>query len=204
MKVNVVFVCRILIIVHTHVPVHRYAWIITDLHVYIHVGWHRFAWAGSGMVSLRLGIGCGRWTYWAFMQCTCITHSHTTHHTYIKFLCTSLITLSLSLSLSRTLTHTHIPVVLVVSSSCSDPLESFSKLFTKQRQSEQGKHPKWITPHVYYYHVLLHDSSSCPEARWVVLVGNSLWSQGLIWIAGSSGGEIRLVPVLKCYSLCTL
>ena len=62
------------------------------------------------------------------------------------------------------------PVVLVVSSSCPDPLESFSKLFTKQRQSEQGKYPKWITPHVYYYHVLLHDSTSCPEARSVIII----------------------------------
>ena len=26
-----------------------------------------FAWAGSGMVSSRFGIGCGRWTYCAFM-----------------------------------------------------------------------------------------------------------------------------------------
>ena len=53
-------------------------------------------------------------------------------------------------------THTH-TVILVVSSTCKDPLEEFSQLYAKQKQSEQSKYPKWLLPHIYYYHVLLHD-----------------------------------------------
>lgn len=49
--------------------------------------------------------------------------------------------------------------VFVVSSSHIDPLGVFSQLVTKQKQSEQSKHPKWLSPHVYYYYVLLHDVS---------------------------------------------
>ena len=83
-----------------------------------------------------------------------------------KYVHVCILIISLSVYLSPPSSpHTHTPVVLVVSSSCSDPLESFSKLFTKQKQSEQGKHPKWITPHVYYYYVLLHDPANCPEAK---------------------------------------
>ena len=36
-------------------------------------------------------------------------------------------------------------------------MEEFAQLYTKQKQSEQGKHPKWLAPHIFYYHVLLHD-----------------------------------------------
>ena len=106
--------------------------------------------------------------------CMCVHQECMNACMYVCILIFSL-SLCLSLSLSPLLPlcppspppppPTHTPVVLVVSSSCSDPLESFSKLFTKQKQSEQGKHPKWITPHVYYYHVLLHDPANCPEAK---------------------------------------
>ena len=59
-------------------------------------------------------------------------------------------------------------VVMVVSSTVSDPLESFSKLFTAQKQSEQqSKYPKWLTPHIFYYYVLLHDLSEGGDARCV-------------------------------------
>lgn len=48
-------------------------------------------------------------------------------------------------------------MVLIVSSTSKDPMEEFAQLYTKQKQSEQGKHPKWLAPHIFYYHVLLHD-----------------------------------------------
>lgn len=58
--------------------------------------------------------------------------------------------------------HTHIlatAVIFVVASTSQEPLEEFSQLYIKQKHSEQSKYPKWLSPHLYYYHVLLHDSS---------------------------------------------
>jgi hypothetical protein len=48
-------------------------------------------------------------------------------------------------------------VIMVVSSTSQDPLEDFAQLYGKQKKSEQSKYPKWLIPHIYYYHVLLHD-----------------------------------------------
>lgn len=57
-----------------------------------------------------------------------------------------------------TLTSPPLPLVLlVVSSTAKDPVEDFAQLDTKQKQSETSKYPKWLSPHIYYYHVLLHD-----------------------------------------------
>ena len=57
-----------------------------------------------------------------------------------------------------------------------DPLEDFSQLYTKQKQSEQSKYPKWLSPHIYYYHVLLHDvfDGAVDVASAVILVVSSM------------------------------
>ena len=99
------------------------------------------------------------------VHCVCASHITELMHYICAHILSLSLSLHLSLTLSLTLPLTHPPVVLVVSSSCADPLESFSKLYTKQKQSEQGKYPKWITPHVYYYYVLLHDVIDCAEAK---------------------------------------
>lgn len=51
----------------------------------------------------------------------------------------------------------YVSVLLVVSSDHPTPLEAFSQLYTRQKESEQAKYPKWLTPHLFYYHLLLHD-----------------------------------------------
>lgn len=50
-------------------------------------------------------------------------------------------------------------VVLVVSSRLHNPLEGIQKLYKTQKESEQNnKQPYWIpSPHIFYYHVLIHD-----------------------------------------------
>lgn len=48
-------------------------------------------------------------------------------------------------------------VLLVVSSTEPDVMDAFASLYTKQKEAEQSKNTKWLTPHMFYYHVLLHD-----------------------------------------------
>lgn len=50
-------------------------------------------------------------------------------------------------------------VVLVVSSRLHHPVESIQKLYKLQKESEQQPNsPYWIpSPHIFYYHVLIHD-----------------------------------------------
>ena len=57
-------------------------------------------------------------------------------------------------------------VVLVVSSIHPSPLEAFSQLYTQQKESERSKYPKWLTPHLLYYYILLHDVSEGNDARY--------------------------------------
>ncbi len=49
-------------------------------------------------------------------------------------------------------------VVFVISSTSLDPLEEFSALYVKQNESEKHKYPKWLLPHLYCFHLLLHDA----------------------------------------------
>ena len=49
-------------------------------------------------------------------------------------------------------------VVLVVSTRTSKPIEAFQNLYHKQKDCEKESYPFWLSPpHIYYYHVLLHD-----------------------------------------------
>ena len=48
-------------------------------------------------------------------------------------------------------------VLLVVSSSEPEVMEAFANLYTKQKESEQSRNSNWLTPHMFYSHVLLHD-----------------------------------------------
>ena len=48
-------------------------------------------------------------------------------------------------------------VLLVVSSTEPDVMETFAGLYTKQKESEQTRSSNWLTPHMLYYHILLHD-----------------------------------------------
>ena len=36
-------------------------------------------------------------------------------------------------------------------------MEAFAGLYTKQKESEQAKNSQWLTPHMFYYHILLHN-----------------------------------------------
>ena len=47
--------------------------------------------------------------------------------------------------------------LLVVSSSNEDPVAAFTELYQQQKKMESLSYPKWMTPHVYCWHVLLHD-----------------------------------------------
>lgn len=63
--------------------------------------------------------------------------------------------------------HTFVSVLLVVSSNESNVMEAFAGLYTKQKEAEQSKNSHWLTPHMFYYHILLHDVLEGDSARWV-------------------------------------
>lgn len=56
-------------------------------------------------------------------------------------------------------------VLLVVCSTEPDVMEAFAGLYTKQKEAEQSKNSKWLTPHMFYYHILLHDVLQGNSAR---------------------------------------
>lgn len=58
-----------------------------------------------------------------------------------------------------------VSVLLVVSSTEPNVMEAFASLYTKQKEAEQTKNSKWLTPHMFYYHVLLHDVVQGSSAR---------------------------------------
>lgn len=47
--------------------------------------------------------------------------------------------------------------MLIVSSSNENPVAAFTELYQQQKKMESQSYPKWLTPHVYCWHVLLHD-----------------------------------------------
>lgn len=51
------------------------------------------------------------------------------------------------------------PVMLVVSTRHPRPVEGFQDLYKLQKEAEKAQYPKWLTPNLYYYHVLLHDAN---------------------------------------------
>jgi hypothetical protein len=59
----------------------------------------------------------------------------------------------------------YVSVLLVVSSSEADVMEAFAGLYIKQKESEQSRTSNWLTPHMFYYHVLLHDTREGERAR---------------------------------------
>ena len=60
--------------------------------------------------------------------------------------------------------------MFVVSSSHADPMEEFSRL-TQQQHSQQHqqahKLPKWFSPNILRYYVLVHDVTEQTEAKYV-------------------------------------
>lgn len=61
--------------------------------------------------------------------------------------------------------RSYVSVMLVVSSTHADPLSAFSQLYAVQKEAEQARFPKWLIPHLLYYHVLLHDVSEGNDTR---------------------------------------
>ena len=53
--------------------------------------------------------------------------------------------------------HSSTTVVLVVSASEPDIIDAFARLYVHQKEAEQSRSSKWLTPHLLYYHILLHD-----------------------------------------------
>ncbi|CAI8014074.1 Trafficking protein particle complex subunit 8 [Geodia barretti] len=52
----------------------------------------------------------------------------------------------------------YVSVLLVVSSQEADVMEAFAELYSTQKESEQTRSSNWLTPHMFYYHILLHDT----------------------------------------------
>ena len=60
--------------------------------------------------------------------------------------------------------------MFVVSSSHADPMEEFSRLTQQQHaQQHQQPHklPKWFSPNILRYYVLVHDVTEQAEAKYV-------------------------------------
>ena len=65
--------------------------------------------------------------------------------------------------------------MFVVSSSHTDPMEEFSKLTQHQHtQQHQQPHklPKWFSPNILRYYVLVHDVTEQAEAKYVLSLSN--------------------------------
>ena len=61
--------------------------------------------------------------------------------------------------------------LLVVSSSNEDPAAAFTELYQQQKRMESLPYPKWLTPHVYCWHILLHDVVAGNAKRSVTTLG---------------------------------
>lgn len=59
------------------------------------------------------------------------------------------------------------PVILVVSSRQARPADAFASLYRAQKEAETDKFPFWLKPHVFYYHVLVHDVQEGSRKQWV-------------------------------------
>ena len=67
------------------------------------------------------------------------------------------------------------PVLLVVSGSEADVMEAFAALYSMQKEAEQAKNScKWLTPHLFYYHVLLHDVVGGNSARYETVYATAM------------------------------
>jgi len=58
--------------------------------------------------------------------------------------------------------------MFVVSSSHADPMEEFSRLTQQQhaqQHQQQHKLPKWFSPNILRYYVLVHDVTEQAEAK---------------------------------------
>jgi len=84
--------------------------------------------------------------------------------------------------------------MFVVSSSHADPMEEFSRL-TQQQHSQQHqqphKLPKWFSPNVLRYYVLVHDVTEQAEAKYVSLL---FTRERPIW----GVGPMSDLPILRC------
>jgi len=61
--------------------------------------------------------------------------------------------------------------MFVVSSSHADPMEEFSKLTQQQHTQQHQQHhklPKWFSPNILRYYVLVHDVTEQAEAKYVL------------------------------------
>ena len=47
-------------------------------------------------------------------------------------------------------------------------MDAFAGLYTRQKESEQTQTANWLTPHMFYYHVLLHDLSQRHTTGYIV------------------------------------
>ena len=56
-------------------------------------------------------------------------------------------------------------------------MEAFAELYSTQKESEQTRSSNWLTPHMFYYHILLHDTVNRQTAGYVRCRGQegSLW-----------------------------
>jgi len=65
------------------------------------------------------------------------------------------------------------PGMFVVSSSHADPMDEFSKLTQQQHGQQHGqqthKHPKWFSPNILRYYVLVHDVTEQSEAKYFII-----------------------------------
>jgi len=67
--------------------------------------------------------------------------------------------------------------MFVVSSSHADPMEEFSRLTQHQHtQQHQQPHklPKWFSPNILRYYVLVHDVTEQAEAKYVTSRSSSI------------------------------
>ena len=50
-------------------------------------------------------------------------------------------------------------------------METFAELYSTQKESEQTRSSTWLTPHMFYYHILLHDIVNGQTAGYVRFQG---------------------------------
>lgn len=58
--------------------------------------------------------------------------------------------------------------MLVVSTAHPDPMEQFTKLSQEQHQLQHNannQYPKWLSPNIFKYYVLLHDNTEGEEEK---------------------------------------
>lgn len=62
----------------------------------------------------------------------------------------------------------HVACMLVVSTAHPDPMEQFTKLSQEQHQLQHNannQYPKWLSPNIFKYYVLLHDNTEGEEEK---------------------------------------